>query len=158
MKAGLDKKLCSKYPKIFAQRHLPMTETAMCWGFDHQDGWYWLVDNLCDSIQRYVDNRNEGVRIRNKAREEGKEVYSDSDQPWKKEEEWEVEATQVKEKFGGLRFYISGGDDYIYGMIDFAEHLSYKICEKCGSTENVEQTKGGWIATLCSKCMEEAYQ
>lgn len=66
MKKELDKKLCEKYPKIFVQRNLPMTETAMCWGFASGPGWYWLIDNLCQSIQGYVDSRNESVRIRKK--------------------------------------------------------------------------------------------
>jgi replicative DNA helicase Mcm len=50
-----------------------------------------------------------------------------------------------------LRFYINGGDDHIDGMISFAEHLSYNICEECGSTDRVKQTKG-WITSLCCKC------
>jgi hypothetical protein len=35
----------------------------------------------------------------------------------------EVKIAQVKTKFGGLRFYIDGGDEQIYGMIQFAEYL-----------------------------------
>jgi len=34
-----------------------------------------------------------------------------------------VKIAQVKTKFGGLRFYIDGGDEQIYGMIQFAEYL-----------------------------------
>ena len=64
------------------------------------------------------------------------------------------EAVRIKEKFGGLRFYYSGGDSIIEGAIDFAEFLSYRICEKCGSTNNVTQTKG-WITSLCENCMKE---
>lgn len=173
MRDELDKKLCAKYPKIFAQRNLPMIETALCWGFDCGDGWYWLIDNLCHSIQGYVDGRNEGVSIRKKA----KAKYTIWQKLWNHlilfsirkitaergdsrsrlfvEEEWQVEATQVKEKFGGLRFYINGGDDHIYGMIWLAEVMSYGICEMCGTTENVSPTKGGWVKNLCPKCKEE---
>jgi len=156
MKPELDKQLCEKYPKIFAQRNLPMSETCMCWGFDCGDGWYWLVDNLCGAIQSYVDSRNDGVRIRNKARKEGRLSDGFGYEGGKEEEkEWQVEATQVKEKFGGLRFYINGGDDHIYGMIGLAEHMSYGICEMCGTTENVSSGKGGWVKYLCPKCKEE---
>ena len=56
----------------------------------------------------------------------------------------EVEISQVKEKFGGLRFYIWGGNDKIYKLIDEAETESYKICETCGTRDNVS-TKGGWL-------------
>lgn len=65
-----------------------------------------------------------------------------------------VEVTQVKEKFGGLRFYIIGGNDEVYDLIDLAENESLKICENCGTKENVT-TKGGWLVTLCNKCRKE---
>jgi len=166
MKPELDKKLCEKYPKIFAQRNLPMTETAMCWGLDCGDGWYWLIDNLCHSIQGYVDSRNDGVRIRKKARAKitswhkfcyhffhiGKKNYLLETET---EDEWQVEATQVKEKFGTLRFYINHGDDHIYGMIWLAEVMSAGICEMCGTTADVVPSTGGWIKYLCPKCREE---
>ncbi|MEK6883375.1 MAG: hypothetical protein AABY22_27350, partial [Nanoarchaeota archaeon] len=38
-----------------------------------------------------------------------------------------------------------------YEMIRLAENMSYNICEQCGSTDNVGQTKG-WIYTLCGLC------
>jgi hypothetical protein len=151
MKPELQKKLYEKYPKIFAQKDLPMTTTCMCWGIDCGDGWWWLIYNLCDSIQRYLDSKNDGIRIRNKARQKGKEYLKGT----KPEEEWQVETVQIKEKFGGLRFYIDGGDDTIYGMIDFAEHLSYKICENCGVIEDVKVRSDGWVRTLCDKCEKE---
>ncbi len=127
MTPNLEKKLFTKYPKIFRQKDLNMQETCMCWGIECGDGWYWLIDNVCGSIQNYIDD-NKGVE--------------------------QVEASQVKEKFGGLRFYTSGNDDRIDGMIWLAESLSYKICENCGSQDNVKQTKG-WIVSLCHKCTEE---
>ena len=68
-----------------------------------------------------------------------------------------VEAVQVKEKFGGLRFYINGGNDDVYTLINNAEDLSYKTCEDCGSVENVTQTRG-WIHTLCQLCLIEYEQ
>lgn len=66
-----------------------------------------------------------------------------------------VEVLQVKEKFGGLRFYIgSYRNDRIDDLISKAEEESYKICEECGARENVE-TKGSWLLTLCKKCRGE---
>ena len=38
MKAELQNKLFEKYPKIFGQKDLPMTQTAMCWGIDCEIG------------------------------------------------------------------------------------------------------------------------
>jgi hypothetical protein len=66
----------------------------------------------------------------------------------------EVDVTQVKEKFGGLRFYTGGASDEVYALIDNAEEESFKICENCGTRENVT-TKGGWLITLCDKCRKE---
>ena len=63
-------------------------------------------------------------------------------------------AAQVKEKFGGLRFYYDGGDEKIDGMVWLAEHMSYHTCEECGSITNIGQTKG-WIITLCEDCSKK---
>jgi hypothetical protein len=148
MKPELEEKLFEKYPKIFAGKDKPITENLMAFGFECGDGWCWLIDKLCSSIQSYCDGRNEEVRIRNESRKIGK---LDGEE----ESEWQVEATQVKEKFGGLRFYINWADDFVFGMIQLAESMSYHICEECGSVENVKQTTRGWIKTLCCGCTKE---
>ena len=125
-----DKQLIKKYPKIFANRYKDMKETCMCWGFEHGDGWYNIIDNLCSKIQKYIDESN------------GKVL--------------QVVAIQVKEKFGTLRFYIDGGDDEVYKMIDEAERLSGITCEFCGATENVGSTQHpAWIFTLCEECAKK---
>ena len=65
----------------------------------------------------------------------------------------EVRAAQVKEKFGGLRFYVDGGSEESHAIISFAERLSYVTCESCGSPGKVGGK--GWITTLCSTCRKE---
>ena len=60
---------------------------------------------------------------------------------------------QVKEKFGGLRLYCAGGSREIYDITSQAEDGSYKICEHCGSKEEVT-SEGSWITTLCKTCRE----
>lgn len=126
MRSELDKQLCEKYPKIFADRYKPMTETAMCWGFDIGDGWYQIIDSLCDQIQHHIDWKNR----------DGEKVV-------------QVVATQVKEKFGGLRFYHSGGDDTIYGMVSMAESWAANTCEICGKPGKLRG--GGWLYTACDE-------
>ena len=54
---------------------------------------------------------------------------------------------QIKEKFGGLRFYYHGGDDQIHGMIRMAELWAGHSCEKCG--DRGARRQGGWMRTLC---------
>jgi hypothetical protein len=65
-------------------------------------------------------------------------------------EKVQVRAVQVKEKFGGLRFYVSGGDEYVRGLITMAESFSFRTCEDCGIPGT--QRTGGWIRTLCDGC------
>lgn len=60
-----------------------------------------------------------------------------------------VHITQIKEKFGGLRFYVAGASDSLYEAIDAAEKLSYKTCEECGKEGHLRS--GGWIRTLCDE-------
>lgn len=62
---------------------------------------------------------------------------------------------QVKEKFGGLRFYIGAASAEVHEFVRDAEAQSYKVCERCGSQEGVTQTDGGWMKTTCTKCLEE---
>jgi len=70
------------------------------------------------------------------------------------EDGWDKQICQVKEKFGGLRFYTNGGGENHYSIISKYENLSVKICEKCG--EPGESRGGGWIVTLCDKHYEES--
>lgn len=67
-----------------------------------------------------------------------------------------VQAIQVKEKFGGLRFYLRGHDHYISGLIDAAESQAYRHCEKCGKPGRLYA--GGWQRILCREHFEEANQ
>jgi len=126
MNQVLDKQLCEKYPKIFADRYKPMTETAMCWGFDIGDGWYQIIDSLCNQIQHHIDWKNR----------DGEKVA-------------QVVASQVKEKFGGLRFYYNGGDDYVDGMVRMAESWAANTCETCGKPGKLRG--GGWLYTACDE-------
>ena len=65
----------------------------------------------------------------------------------------QVTLDQVKEKFGTLRFYYSGGDDYISGLVSMAESMTGVTCEECGNPG--ESRGGGWIRTLCQTHHDE---
>lgn len=65
-----------------------------------------------------------------------------------------VQAFQVKEKFGGLRFYVGVTNNETLDLIEEYEEASYRTCEKCGSMDNVAQTTG-WVTSLCKTCMDE---
>ena len=64
-----------------------------------------------------------------------------------------VRFDQIKEKWGTLRVYYSGGDDYVAGVVRMAEEVSATVCESCGAAG--EPRKGGWIKTLCDDCNAE---
>ena len=65
---------------------------------------------------------------------------------------WNKQICQVKEKFGGLRFYTNECSDDMWNRIRLAEDASYLTCEKCG--ELGELRGGGWMATLCDEHAE----
>jgi hypothetical protein len=67
---------------------------------------------------------------------------------------WDKQVTQVKEKFGGLRFYINSGSTEIYDRISEAERASYLICEDCGEPGELRKDLG-WYFTLCDKHHQE---
>jgi len=60
---------------------------------------------------------------------------------------------QIKEKFGTLRFYYSGGDAKIDGIVTFAEHLSSVTCEQTGERGSMHK-RGYWYKTLSDKQAE----
>ena len=62
---------------------------------------------------------------------------------------WDGDIHQIKEKFGGLRFYIGNGTEEILDRIWKAEEESYKICEMCGEPGKLRH--GGWKKTLCDE-------
>ena len=130
MRKELDEALCAKYPEIFRDRNGDMRETAMCWGFDCGDGWYNIIDTLCATIQ----NREYNQKLN-------------------KKEFFPVVATQVKEKFGSLRFYYNGGDDYIDGAVAMAEYLSEVTCETCGAP-GISRGQS-WFYTACDEHTKE---
>ena len=127
MRQELDSLLCEKYPKMMVNRNKHMQETCMCWGFECGDGWFNILDKLMGNIQHHIDWKNR-----------------------KEEVVAQVTLDQVKEKFGTLRFYYSGGDDAIDGMVRMAESMSGVTCEECSAPA---QTHGpGWIRTICEPC------
>jgi len=106
----------------------------MPFGFECGDGWFKLIDELCAKLQAIADITG-----------------------------YQTVASQIKEKFGGLRFYVyidstgAKGENIwmniIYDIISEAEHRSNQICEVCGDYgENT--APNGWYRTLCEKCRE----
>jgi hypothetical protein len=119
--------LTKDFPKIFGNTKKTPKESAMAFGISTGDGWYWIINHLCRALQGRTDEFGEP----------------------------QIVASQVKEKFGGLRFYVNGASDEQYSLIHFTESLSYSVCEECGTMDKVSLRKDGWIMTLCDTCDEK---
>ena len=134
MNQELQNKLVEKYPEFFEylkDHKGPLV--PIVFGFECGDGWYVILDALMAEIKNHLENKNRNDK--------------DSKVPHT------LEILQIKEKYGGLCFYVGGADSETYGMIRLAESLSYKICELCGSTKDVGITQG-WNITCCKKCFD----
>lgn len=68
---------------------------------------------------------------------------------------WDRSVSQIKEKFGTLRFYANNTTEQMDYLIHDAELASAETCEFCGKTGRLR--RGGWIKTLCDKCHEERH-
>lgn len=153
MKKELQDILIEEYPRLFV-RHLKK-DSDHHYRIEVEDGWYNLIRSLCRTIQTHVNNQ---VRI-------GSKVVTSTDQYLEVSQEdlderkffIQPEVIQIKEKWGGLRVYLSGGDGFISGAITLAEDLSFEICEFCGAPGK-NQVLNGWYKTTCKSCKEKEYE
>lgn len=125
MRNDLDTLLCERYPNIFANRHKPVQDSTMGRGFECGDGWFSLINTLCERLQFWTDHNNAPQAV----------------------------ALQVKEKFGSLRFYARGVDAEQAGMISMAQAMSEKICEICGNPGSLRTD--GWHRTRCNQHLDD---
>ena len=167
MNKWYDKYLVKKYEPLYRNRYGDMRSTAMCWGFEVGDGWFDIINELshflCKGWLRAKENYDQI-----KDREGLKKFELAGDKEWnnvvtremiaaakeKMEESYEKTpiAIQVKEKYGGLRFYVNGANDEQWAYIAFAEAMSYRTCEVCG--DKGKPSSGGWIETRCKEHRE----
>jgi hypothetical protein len=156
MRRELDEALCAKYPLVFKDRNENMQNTAMCWGFECGDGWYNIIDVLCGLLtsdyrqakSRYDHLAEVGVGgILYGTKTVTQEILDEAKTKLDEETLKVPVAVQVKEKFGGLRFYVQAATDKHYNYISFAESMSYRTCEECGAPGKTYTD--GWHQTLC---------
>jgi hypothetical protein len=62
----------------------------------------------------------------------------------------DARASQCKEKFGTLRFYMDGSTEEMEALIKLAENESAKTCEICGAPGTL--VGKGWYKTRCETC------
>ena len=124
------KQMEDQFPEMFGHKHYG--------GFAVGEGWWPILKALCANIQSHIDWKNE-----------------QRDKYQRGEGCPQVVVRQIKEKFGGLRFYYDGGDETVSGMVRMAETWADSSCEKCGKPGH--RRSGGWIRTLCDE-HEAEYQ
>lgn len=114
--------LAGLFPQIFPARtprnHQDQRQT-LPWGFECHDGWYDLIHDLCQSIITHCEQIGDRV----------------------------PQAEQVKEKYGGLRFYVDQASPAVQKIIDRYELKSECICEVCGEPGAIRDD--GWLTTRC---------
>lgn len=120
-------KMETKFPTLFGEYY---------GGFAVGAGWWSIIESLCSVIQNHIDNVES---TREWSKKNDPEFIPESVPP--------VTVAQIKEKFGGLRFYYDGGDEYIRGAVRMAEYMADQTCEECGAPG--KHRTGGWIRTLC---------
>lgn len=96
-------------------------------------GWFEIIDELSEKLNEVAQQYSEGT----------------------------ISVVQIKEKFGGLRYYVDYADGLppedifdIEQVIRKYEHLSYKTCSHCGKDGSVCARRSNWVSTLCPECAE----
>jgi len=102
--------------------------------FECGDGWFLIIDALCSKLRGLADRAK-------------------TEPPT---------ASQIKEKFGGLRFYIDPLDslewgeyvDAVYAVVGMAETLSSRTCESCGRPALPRESRR-WTKCFCRWCLTD---
>lgn len=94
--------------------------------FECGDGWFDLLYKTCTEIE------NECIKLG---------LHN---------ENWTT-ASQIKEKYGTLRFYVNNNIDSVFEIIEQAEKKSSTTCEECGMPGSIKDNTG-WIHTTCDVC------
>src|SRR6202046_291071 len=81
MRKELERRLVERWPTWFDTAG-DIRNTAMPRGFEHDDGWFYILWRLCEDLEPLVAEFEKASGIK-------------------------FEVLQVKEKFGGLRFYVN---------------------------------------------------
>ena len=135
MRRELEEDLAQKHP--FMRRRASLKEQVKqgvigdlysAFGCECGDGWHGLLDSLCYEIER---------------------IYEEAGIPCR------LHVTQVKQKFGSLRFYatLTGPKDLsdkVSEVIQEAVDASEHICEECGRPGKLRHD--AWVRTQCDDC------
>lgn len=171
MKRELDEKLCRIAPHLFADRFGDMRTTALCWGFEVGDGWYELLEEAALKLEPLCKAEHDKyVHLERKWYKHVRTILSKMAKVplLFKAAYWLTNrlipglnnpfhwygggprASQIKEKFGTLRFYMTHETPEMSTIIYNAERQSAKTCEECGKPGKLRGER--WYYTRCAAC------
>lgn len=113
-------KIIEKYPHLY--EYMKFIEC--------NSGWFDLINELSNKLEKLI------IKFK----------LEDNDSP----EALYPRASQVKEKFGKLHFYMTTETDEMAEVIEEAEKKSTEICECCGKEGVILQAS--WLTCLCENC------
>lgn len=127
---------CKQFPYLMGDMHGDASRTCMHFGISCGEGWWGIIVELASKLEPLCKEM-----YHNKCDENGNIVPI-------------PRAAQIKEKFGGLRFYMTSETSEMRDLIREAEIKASKTCERCGA-DAAGQGGRMWIRTLCDKHLKE---
>lgn len=126
MRRELEDRLFTRFTSMFpGGRQVDPKASLLCFGCMCGDGWFTLIWKLCEDLEEMLKRHPEPAQF---------------------------QVLEVKEKWGGLRFYVTGTTQEMWDRITQAEDVdSYNTCEACGAPGK-PRTERSWVLTLCDKC------
>lgn len=156
------------YANYLKKKYSPLYTAIDTYGFCVGDGWFDIINHLSEILcADWLAAQHEYNRLKANV---GKGKYGsavpDEKDPaiteadvmgaqQRMDEKYHAVpiAAQIKEKFGGLRFYVDNATTEQYSFIEMAEFMSMNTCEMCGGRGKI----GGrfWLKCLCKTHRKE---
>jgi hypothetical protein len=180
MNVANEKRLMFLFPRLYRGHKLSIRESCMPFGFECGDGWFDLLYDLSEKLEQQIIefekqhpdlDTEDAIRRKNQLWRRAilKVLHwgvcrTNYGTLWNKPLFWLLVrlhvdipyppmASQVKEKYGTLRFYMNYATDAMYDAISEAEDLSAATCEECGKPGKV--VGKGWLMCRCQECAEK---
>lgn len=169
MKKELELQLKKEFPNLYSDLYGDCRTTCMAWGFECGDGWFQLLYDLSSKLEPLVKKERRWYKrthhyisrwlywIKAYKIKPNQFVKDTGGMSWtdynKVSHRKHSRASQVKEKYGTLRFYMTTETKEMTQYINEAESLSAVTCETCGNPGKMCNT--GWCNTICDDCKKK---
>ncbi len=126
MRKELDEALSANFPNLYRDRNADKNKSSMHWGFECGSGWYPLLNRASAKLEKLILELPENKR----------KFYK---------------ATQVKQKFGGLRLYMYDRTQAMKDILADVEEESFRTCEACGRPGKLIEIPHRWVTVNCEE-------